>query len=72
MLKFTLSFFHWELYHNNLVDGPHHPHSNIFHERIIVLNSHICILYMNRLKVLVSLRIHEPNTKTKGFWTLNF
>ena len=49
----------WEFYHNNLVHGPHHPHSNIFHKRAIVLNSHIFIL---------NLSIY---TKTKGFWTLN-
>ena len=71
MLKFTLSLFHWELYHNNLVHVPHHPHSNIFRKRIIVLNSHICILNLSGLTFLVNLRIHKPNTKTKGFWGLN-
>ena len=63
MLKFTLSFFHWKLYHNKLVHAVHQPLLNIFHKRVIVLYSHIFILNLSQL--LVNLRIHKPNTKTK-------
>ena len=44
-VKFTFNFFRWEICHKSHVHGPHHPHWNIFHQRIMILN-HIFVCWI--------------------------
>ena len=70
LVKFTFNFFRWEICRKNHVHDPHHAHWNIFHKRMTILN-HIFVCWIWLRWFLVNSWIHEPNAKTKGFWTLN-